>query len=268
MDDIVITETENEYLLRIPQEQKERARGIEGRCWKPDRVRWIYPRNMRTYNALVAEFGDDLTSSSTFSPPETLSAISSSPPTVEQNEQGISEISEDIKDFKRILEEHTKSLRERNQTITEKEREIRDLRTQVEHLTEKTNDSLEEVRPITDRYEAIKEIALECLGDDPVFGAQVKKLSISPSLPVEVVKIIENHLKQVLGSENSLYQLLVECEDSQMLDRDIIDIAHIMRKQRNNVAHKDSPEDERSSMARAIFCLFGAMFIFPELPEQ
>lgn len=268
MDDIVITETEDVYLLRIPAEQKERAKGIEPRRWDRDCVRWVYPRNMRTYNALVSEFGDDLTSSSTFSPPEVLPAISSSPPTVEQNEQGISEISEDIKDFRRNLEELTKLLSERDKTIAEKDREIGDLRTQVEHLTEKTNDSPDEVSPTTGRYEAVKEIALECLGNDPVFDDQVKKLSIGSTLPVDVAKIIENHLKQVLSSENSFYELLEECKDSEMLEQDILDIAHIIRKQRNVVAHYDLSEDKRTRMARAIFCLFGAVFLLPKLPEH
>ncbi len=35
--EIVITETENEYLLAIPPSQKERAKGIEGRRWAPQR---------------------------------------------------------------------------------------------------------------------------------------------------------------------------------------------------------------------------------------
>ena len=273
MDDIVITETEDEYLLRIPQEQKERAKSIEPRPkrWDRDRVRWVYSRNMRTYNALISEFGDDLTSSSTFSPPEVLPAISSSPSTVEQNEPGISEISEDIKDLRRDLwdiEKLRKLLSERDKTIAEKDREIGDLRTQVEHFTEKTNDNHEEVSPTTDRYEAVKEIALECLGNDPVFDDQVEKLSIGSTLPVEVAKIIENHLKQVLSSENSFYELLEECKDSEMLEQDILDIAHIIRKQRNVVAHHDLSEDKRTRMARAIFCLFGAVFLLPKLPEH
>jgi len=55
---IRFTENAKEYLLEIPIEQKERAKGIEGRRWDPRRKRWVYARTIRSYNALLAEFGD------------------------------------------------------------------------------------------------------------------------------------------------------------------------------------------------------------------
>ena len=67
---IRIRETENEYLLFISPDQKERARGIQGRKWDKQRVCWVYPRNVRMYNALVSEFGDDLTPDSPFTTPQ------------------------------------------------------------------------------------------------------------------------------------------------------------------------------------------------------
>lgn len=69
---IRIEETKNEYLLFIPSAQKERARGIQGRKWDPQRICWVYPRNIRMYHALVAEFVDDLTPESSFSSPQSL----------------------------------------------------------------------------------------------------------------------------------------------------------------------------------------------------
>ena len=69
---IRIQETKNEYLLFIPAAQKERARGIQGRRWDPQRVCWVYPRNTRMYHSLIAEFGDDLTSESSFTSPQTI----------------------------------------------------------------------------------------------------------------------------------------------------------------------------------------------------
>ena len=56
---IRLIETNNEYLLFIPAAQKERAKGIQGRRWDPQRVCWVYPRTNRVYHALVLEFGDD-----------------------------------------------------------------------------------------------------------------------------------------------------------------------------------------------------------------
>ncbi|MDE0043044.1 MAG: hypothetical protein OXT74_13475, partial [Candidatus Poribacteria bacterium] len=69
-DEIVITETENEFHLKIPANQRTRAKKIEGREWKPTLKRWVYPRSMQTFNALVAEFQSDLSSSSSFTSPE------------------------------------------------------------------------------------------------------------------------------------------------------------------------------------------------------
>ncbi len=68
-EEIVITETQNEYSLKIPAWQKDRAKGIEGYRWIADRKRWVYPRTRRIYNALVSEFWDDLSPSSSFSRP-------------------------------------------------------------------------------------------------------------------------------------------------------------------------------------------------------
>lgn len=59
---IDIQENETEYLLTIPQEQKERARAIKGRDWSWKRKVWAYPRTNETYDALIAEFGKDLSS--------------------------------------------------------------------------------------------------------------------------------------------------------------------------------------------------------------
>lgn len=59
---IDIQENETEYLLTIPQEQKERARAIKGREWDWKRKVWFYPRTNETYDALIAEFSKDLVS--------------------------------------------------------------------------------------------------------------------------------------------------------------------------------------------------------------
>lgn len=72
-NEIKITETETEYWLFIPRGQKERARNIKGRPqrnWDSNGKHWFYPRNIRMYKALKEEFSDDLTASSSFTPPQ------------------------------------------------------------------------------------------------------------------------------------------------------------------------------------------------------
>ncbi len=57
---IDIQETETEYLLTIPQEQKARAKTIKPRDWDWKLSVWRYPRTTVLYDALIDEFGDDL----------------------------------------------------------------------------------------------------------------------------------------------------------------------------------------------------------------
>jgi hypothetical protein len=55
-----IEETETEYLLKIPYEQRDRAKAISGWRWDEKRICWVYPRTARNYDALIGEFGEDL----------------------------------------------------------------------------------------------------------------------------------------------------------------------------------------------------------------
>jgi len=123
IEEIIIEETQNAYLLKIPAQLKDRARGIEGRRWDPQRRRWLFPRNLRMYNALVSEFGDDLTPSSTFSRPVVLDE---------------SENHEVQKDIAKLTESVSivlnATVKEHEKTIAEQEKEIQKLRTQVELL--------------------------------------------------------------------------------------------------------------------------------------
>lgn len=49
-----------ELLLTVPYAERERAKGIPGRKWDPDRKAWIYPRSKAVYDAIIAEFGTEL----------------------------------------------------------------------------------------------------------------------------------------------------------------------------------------------------------------
>lgn len=57
---IDLKETDKEFLLFIPAPQKNRARSIEGFRWNPNRRCWVYPKTPRVYDALLAEFRDEM----------------------------------------------------------------------------------------------------------------------------------------------------------------------------------------------------------------
>lgn len=68
--EIRISETGTEYLLFIPANQRQRAKRIEPIKFDFSRRCWIYDRNLSNYYALIREFADDLTLSSSFTNPQ------------------------------------------------------------------------------------------------------------------------------------------------------------------------------------------------------
>lgn len=53
---IVITETDTEYLVYIPWRERDRVKKIPERRWDPSRKRWVLPLNPESRRALVSEF--------------------------------------------------------------------------------------------------------------------------------------------------------------------------------------------------------------------
>lgn len=283
---IRIKETKNQYLLFIPPDQKERARGIQGRMWNPQRRCWIYPRTVRMYNALVAEFGDDLTPESSFTSPEGYSPVVSPFLQAKKTEdQEAAEIRKNVERIDQSLSELLKFLNTDNKRadilmrqegeiqllraeLGKKDQENIELHRQIERLQEE-NRRLSHKTSVSpdDRDEIIKEMALEVTGNDPVFGEAIRNLKIDETLPLQIVRIIENHLKHVLTSSESFYDLIVECSDAQILDEENVKLAHNIRVQRNINVHQDDL-DPRIELGRGLFCLFGASLLFPQIPEE
>jgi hypothetical protein len=58
--EVHLTENETHYILRIHPSQRERARSIAGWYFETDGKYWRYPKTARSYDALIAEFGDDV----------------------------------------------------------------------------------------------------------------------------------------------------------------------------------------------------------------
>lgn len=278
---IRIQEAETEYLLFIPAAQRERAKGIQGRSWDPQRVCWVYPRTTRVYHALVAEFGDDLTSKSKFTSPPSFRRR-------EENEnQDTARLQERIEGIDKTLSEllgflnHTdkertnvlmrqeRAIQSLKDELQGKNREVAGLKRRIDQLKTENSRLYEEVKmpADSDRQSTVKELALEVTGHDRVFGEYFKSFEIKDSLPIEIASLLRNHLRKVYNSEGDLFDLIRECEDDQILDRFAVSVAHALRTQRNKVAYLDEPEDPRIARGRALFCLFGASLLFPELPE-
>ncbi len=194
---IKIKEMENEYLLSIPPDQKERARGIQGRKWDPQRRYWVYPRTIRMYNALVAEFGDDLTPESSFTSPEGYSPVVS--PFLQAKKTEDQEAAELRKNVERIDQSLSGLLKflntdnKRADILMRQERDIQSLRAELEKKDQKNTELYRQIEHLQtenrrlsnktsvspdDRDEIVKAMALEVTGNDPVFGEAIRKLQI------------------------------------------------------------------------------------------
>lgn len=279
---IRIQETKNEYLLFIPAAQKERARGIQGRRWDPQRVCWVYPRNTRMYHSLIAEFGDDLTSESSFTSPQTIPgqdrANVQDAPELQQN---IERIDQTLSELLKFLDQadneraeillrqqsNIESLRAESQT---KDEEIANLKTEREKLLSENKRLSAAAKTSSDggREEMISELALDVTGHDQTFGEAIGDLKIDATLPLQVGRKVENRLTQVLHSSGTFYEMITECADAEMLDEESVDLAHIIRKQRNINVHPVGPVDSKTELGRGLLCLFCASLLFPRLTEN
>lgn len=149
---IRIEETKNEYLLFIPSAQKERARGIQGRKWDPQRICWVYPRNVRMYHALIAEFVDDLTPESSFSSPQPL------PRQEKIEDQETTELRHTIERIDQTLSEllnfldHTDN--ERTNILIKQEREIQSLRVESKRKSEENDEEINKLKRQIDQLQA------------------------------------------------------------------------------------------------------------------
>ncbi len=54
-----VFEDDKHFLIRIHPENRDRAKKIVGRQWDGDRKVWVYPKNLKTYEALTNEFQKD-----------------------------------------------------------------------------------------------------------------------------------------------------------------------------------------------------------------
>ena len=282
-NEIKISETETEYLLFIPIYQKERAKGINGRTWDPERKCWVYPRNIRMYKALIEEFADDLTLSSSFTPPQSFDERET-----QKEEEQKSELQKEIVHLRQTLSEinatgeaTTESIRSLGKMLSTKDEEIQllkvegdkkdkkndELKKQIAQLQAETKKSSTDIEAsFVDTDQRIRDIALEATGNDPVFGEYFKTLDINEGLPIELGKWLEMQLKSTLNSSENLFDLIQQCEDAEIFDRNDISLAHVIRGQRNLILH-DSTIDERTKMGRALYCLFAAALLSPKLPE-
>lgn len=273
-------ETETELLLYVPFQHKERAKGIDGRQWDPDRKCWVFPKTTRVFDAIVGEFGDDLGTITVLRPgPD----ISEPPPKPEDNNETLSKELADLKKLIELLtsnsgtqvEKLRQSLANKNQELERSKEELDRSRAKLQHALQESNSHREECDRLraqlaekggsktTDLIQKLIEIASNASGGNQKFINIIERSNNPERLPLEFAIALEKSLREKLkiGTEQaSLHELISQAADSETLSRDGVDLAHTIRKQRNLIAHSES--DPQTVQARVFMTLFAAALLW------
>ena len=287
-----LEETSTELLLFISAHQKERAKRIEGRVWDPGRVCWVYPRLPLVYDAIIAEFGDELRDLRVGRPHAPVSDDAQlnleAPGPSEEN----AALRREVEELKRALaatalsdEPKTDSEIELRSELTERERRIATLERRlataealsderalrITDLEEKIDDLVVQMSAaksgagMKKTYDQILRWAVQGSANNKEFVALLKSITSLERYPLDLAVALERLLRRRLRSDDdvSLYDLISEAEEAEVLSREAIDLAHTLRKQRNIVAHNIG--ESSVVPARALLSLYAACLLWRSL---
>lgn len=281
-DKPTLKQTSTEFLLFIHPAEKERAKVIGGYRWDTQRKCWVYPRTKRVYDALIAEFGDQLIAQPGIGP------FPQPPPgdpledlrkknklLAEENER----LQASIIELSRTTSLSQPEFQQLRAEVTKRDAQLADLQRRLIEAQEQHKNARSEadsLRSELKRRDAdksiqtqIKAMALEATGNDDKFAALLEQLDFGTNLPIKLARFLERELRNLLvvpeDDRVDLNELLQQAKDAEILPRDAIDLAHLIRKQRNIIAHADAYE--KTYQARSIMCLFASALLWPEFPE-
>ena len=293
-----LRETNTEFLLFIHPSQRERAKSINDRKWDAERKCWVYPKTSRVYDAIVAEFGDDLVafdirrpalhsaSAQTASLQEENHSLKSElekiHKTLELITEGASGTRTEVQAMEAALAARQNELSEVRVRLQERERELEQLRkwaavaeAETERLRNANAALQTEVSKRGGPLDApasferlVKEAAKDATGREAKFCALIDRLRVNDSLPNELTKLMERELRRMLSCDEqnqNLHDLITLARDSESLTERGIDLAHTIRKHRNILTHDNT--DARTHNARVLLCLFAASLLWPEFSE-
>jgi hypothetical protein len=293
---IEIQETSTELLLYIPASQKERAKAIEGRAWDPQRKCWVYRKTKRAYDALIAEFGDDLVPGSAPPPPLPNPATRIVSPGDNETLAEIRSLREELRASQRqtgaaptvveppISAEEGRSLalaglvtelQEQKQIVLEAKRDAANWRAQAltaQRDNARLRDELARA-PESTRLNGkgftllLRGLAVETAGSDERFQQILDEVKLTKDFAMLIVPSLEQALRHILNISEadkiSLFELIAQAKDGQILSDDAVDMAHLLRKQGNILKHGNP--DPKTIPARRLLSLYAAAILWPEL---
>ena len=282
-----IFESETHYFLSILPSEKTRASNITPRTWNAESKRWVYQRNAKMYDSLMAEFGDELTEIKITRPPSVNDSVKTN-----NNIQDISKITEKLEIIDKKLSESNNASPDLTTQLIETKQEVIEYKRQIINLKKQLSDANEKIDTYEKQYQAIvhesqehKSSAELSNSEDYIIQLIIQMAAIIPKnnsvffknllhnqkINYELVKNMEIELKNILKKKLNIddnsditHDLIRMARDKGVINEYACDYAHTVRKQRNFLSHEtvDGKDEERG---RIIYTLFAFALMWKEI---
>ena len=249
MNLIQLKQTNNHYILSIPNTLTERAKKINPYKWDSVKKVWIYPRNMSTYDLLMNEFKKEI------------KEINITPPEATTNNR-----KNPLAEKNRVIAAQRKKIESLESEITERDHEIDRYISIIINLNEKIDHLLNNDSDIEN---VIRKVAKQCVGNNTRCLKIIEEIEFDLTLPIELPKKVINILKTVLKTQDQncdFADLIGESRKKKLLSPDAISLLHVIRKQRNIFAHNSLNPNTR--YMRVIFLVAAFALLAEEIQSE
>ena len=249
MNLIQLKQTDNHYILSIPNTLVERAKKIIPGEWDSVNQVWKYPRNISVYDSLMNEFNKDIDEIK-ITPPE-LTIINQKNTLAEKN---------------RVIAAQCKKIKSLESEITERDHEIDRYISIIINLNEKIDHLLNNDSDIEN---VIRKVAKQCVGNNTRCLKIIEEIEFDLTLPIELPKKVINILKTVLKTQDQncdFAELIGEIRKRNLLSQDAYSLLHVIRRQRNIFAH--DPIKPNTRYMRIIFLVAAFALLAEEMQSE
>ena len=249
MNLIKLKQTNNHYILSIPNTLIERAKKIKPCEWDSVKKVWKYPINTSTYDSLINEFNKDV------------DEIKISPPVLTNVNQ-----KNTLAEKNKVIAEQHKKIKSLESEITERDHEIERYISIIINLNEKIDHLLNNDSDIEN---VIRKVAKQCVGNNTRCLKIIEEIEFDLTLPIELPKKVINILKTVLKTQDQncdFADLIGESRKKKLLSPDAISLLHVIRKQRNIFAHNSLNPNTR--YMRVIFLVAAFALLAEEIQSE
>lgn len=170
-----------------------------------------------------------------------------------------------LKDVERLLAEQSSANRASRTRILGLESELQACQTELSQMVS----AVRAAAPKTKPRKYLIDLAIDAASRDAHFAGIVRDRDIDASLALTLQGELSQALAYLMpGTDEttSLHDLLTYARAHEVLTQDELDLAHVVRKQRNVVAHPG--KSQHSTKVRVLLVLFAAALLWPELTKR